>query len=227
MPNKPIQIAYFSDVLCVWAYIAQIRLEELKNKFGDKINITPYHVTLFGDTAKRVGQGWKEKGGYDGFNKHVLHVCKDFPHLEVSPDVWTKCRPKSSGIAHLFLKAVQLATQNRGSEDNHELKIMEWEIRLAFFRDARDISDMNVLKEIAQEYKISQDSIDTHLNDGSAMALFCSELAMCDDYKLDGSPTYVLNDNRQKLFGNVGYKIMEANVNELLSESGEKQASWC
>jgi predicted DsbA family dithiol-disulfide isomerase len=36
---EPIRIFYFSDVLCVWAYIAQIRLDELKATFQDKITI--------------------------------------------------------------------------------------------------------------------------------------------------------------------------------------------
>ncbi len=30
MSDRPIRIDYFSDVLCVWAYAAQIRLDELK-----------------------------------------------------------------------------------------------------------------------------------------------------------------------------------------------------
>ena len=223
MSNQPVQISYFSDVLCVWAYVAQIRLEELKKKFQDKINIVPYHVTLFGDTEKRIGKGWAAKGGYEGFNQHVLHVCKDFSHLEINPSVWKTTRPKSSGTAHLFLKAVQLATD----ANMKTLKNLEWEIRLAFFRDARDIGDIKVLLDIAKEFDLSKNIIDSYLNDGSAMALFCSELAMREAFKLEGSPTYLLNQNRQKLFGNVGYKIMEANVAELLCEQGEKQASWC
>jgi len=36
---EPIRISYFSDVLCVWAYIAQIRLDELTTNFQDKISI--------------------------------------------------------------------------------------------------------------------------------------------------------------------------------------------
>jgi len=228
MSNQAIQISYFSDVLCVWAYVAQIRLEELKTKFQDKIEITPYHVTLFGDTEKRIGEGWKNKGGFDGFNQHVLHVCEDFPHLNINPNIWKTVRPKSSGMAHLFLKAVQLTSDPKISTANDEqLKKIEWDIRLAFFQDARDIADMNVLYDIAAQYKLSKERVNEQLNNGAAMALFCSEIAMREEYKLEGSPTYLLNQNRQKLFGNVGYKIMEANVTELLCDQGAKQASWC
>jgi len=36
----------------------------------------------------------------------------------------------------------------------------------------------------------------------------------------------LLNEGRQKLYGNVGYRIIEANVQEILHQPGN-QASWC
>jgi predicted DsbA family dithiol-disulfide isomerase len=230
MSNSPVSISYFSDVLCVWAYVAQARLEALKQKFGQNIIITPYHVTLFGDTEQRIGQSWKKKGGFKGFNRHVLEVCEQFPHVELNPEVWMSCVPKSSGNAHLFLKAVQIATKGKnrleGSDELKQLKQIEWAIRLAFFRDGRDISNFEVLYDIAKQNNLSKASINTYLNDGSAVALFCTEFAMRENYKLEGSPTYVLNESRQKLFGNVGYRIIEANVAELLTNDHANRASW-
>ena len=227
--NASVKISYFSDVLCVWAYIAQMRLAELKKKFTNQIEIIPFHITLFGDTQQRIALGWKDKGGYSGFGKHVLDVCDQFPDIEINDQVWRRCQPKTSGTAHLVLKAVQLI--NNGYDiagNNYDLvKAIEWEFRQAFFRDARDISDMNVLYDIVNNHSIDRKSIDKRLNDGSAMSLFCSEMAMKEKYKLEGSPTYLLNNNRQKLYGNVGYKIMEANVAELITNRGQDLASWC
>ena len=230
--TKALDIAYYSDLLCVWAYVAQIRLDELKANFKEKIEITPYHVTLFGDTQKRMDSGWSDRGGYDGFSEHVLNVCSEFPHLEINPQVWKSCKPTTSGTAHLFLKAVDLLEQDNqvnspSEEDKHQLlKKVEWAFRLAFFRDARDISDLNVLFDIADQFSIPAEDIQRYINNGTAMAKFCSELAMKELYKLDGSPTYLFNNKRQKLFGNVGYKILEANVAELLVSS-DGHASWC
>ena len=34
---QAVPITYFSDVLCVWAYIAQLRVNAVKAKFGDKV----------------------------------------------------------------------------------------------------------------------------------------------------------------------------------------------
>jgi hypothetical protein len=36
-----------------------------------------------------------------------------------------------------------------------------------------------------------------------------------------------MNEGRQKLFGNVGYRIVEANIQELLREPNPDLASWC
>jgi hypothetical protein len=36
-----------------------------------------------------------------------------------------------------------------------------------------------------------------------------------------------LNDGRQKLYGNVGFRIIEANIQELLRAPVGDQASWC
>ncbi|WP_204376707.1 hypothetical protein, partial [Methyloceanibacter marginalis] len=44
---------------------------------------------------------------------------------------------------------------------------------------------------------------------------------------VEGSPTFLMNDGRQKLFGNVGYRLLEANVQELLRRPAANEASWC
>ena len=81
--NDKIRISYFSDVLCVWAYIAQIRLDELKLNYGDKLDIQYHFIPLFGCTDKRIGEGWKDKGSFKGFGNHVKDVCSKFDHVDV------------------------------------------------------------------------------------------------------------------------------------------------
>ena len=45
--------------------------------------------------------------------------------------------------------------------------------------------------------------------------------------RIEGSPSFVLNGGRQKLYGDVGFRIIEANIEELLQVPGGDQASWC
>ena len=103
-----IEISYFSDVLCVWAYISQVRIDAIKEKFGEAVRIEHHFCSVFGDTATKVNTMWKENRGYAGFNAHLRQAATKFPHVEVHPDLWLNTRPTTSMSAHLFLKAVQL-----------------------------------------------------------------------------------------------------------------------
>lgn len=42
-------IDYYTDMLCVWAWIAQPRLEELQRQWGKQIEVRHRYVDIFGD----------------------------------------------------------------------------------------------------------------------------------------------------------------------------------
>lgn len=222
---KPVDIACFTDVLCVWAYAAQIRLDELHEQWGDKVSVEHHFIQVFGNTAHRIGEGWQEKGGFSGFGEHVLEVGEQFPHITINPAVWESCRPASSGNGHLVLKAVQIL-EAAGAAPGNACATLAWSIRTAFFRDARDVGDLAVLLDIAAAQGLQGAAIEGLVRDGQAVAALCRDGELRDHYQLSGSPSYVLNEGRQKLYGNVGYRILDANVREL-SEQPANQASWC
>ena len=111
-----VQVTYFSDVLCIWAYAAQVRIDEVKEKFGDAVRLDYRFCSVFGDTTHRITSTWRDKGEYAGFNAHLRKVAQQFPHIEVHPDVWLKTRPPSSASAHLFMTAVMQWQQERERE---------------------------------------------------------------------------------------------------------------
>src|SRR6516165_12399477 len=102
-----VEITYFSDLLCIWAYISQARIDEIKKKFGATVRIRQRFCSVFGNTAQKIKANWKDKGAYDGFNAHLRQVAERFPHIQLHPDVWLTTRPASSTSPHLFMKAVQ------------------------------------------------------------------------------------------------------------------------
>ncbi len=228
----PVHISYFSDVLCIWGYVSQVRLNELKLQLNNCIDINYHFINLFGCTKSRIGEAWSKKGGYDGFSQHVLNVAKDFPTVEINPDIWSHCRPLSSATGHMFLKAVQLLEQESIIDSKIKpngqtiFEELAWNVRCAFFRDAKDIGNLSVLYALAEEMKLPIAKIEQRINNGEAIASLCNDTSQKEKYQLTGSPTWVLNDGRQKLFGNVGYRIIEANVMELLKRP-QNEASWC
>ena len=58
------------------------------------------------------------------------------------------------------------------------------------------------------------------------MAALLSDYGASDAQGIKGSPSWVMNQGRQVLYGNLGYRILHANVEELLSHP-EQEASWC
>ena len=229
-----IQISYVSDVLCVWAYVAEARLDELRKEFGSSIELEYRFIPIFGATRYRIGEGWKERGGYAGFGEHVRKVAESFPHVSVDERVWTEVAPTTCATAHEMLCAVRLLV-DEGVIDStrrdglHKRTLFEeaiWQVRSAFFEHARDISDRTVLLDVLSEAGVPASEIEPRIKSGEAMAETCHDVELRDQYKIEGSPTYYLNQGRQKLYGNVGYRVVSANLRELLERPGH-QASWC
>jgi predicted DsbA family dithiol-disulfide isomerase len=227
-----ITVDYFSDVLCVWAYGGQVRLDEVRRRFNDRILVRERFTPLFADTPTKIGDGWKDRGGYDGFGLHAREVCEQWPHTQLHPDVWTRCRPASSINAHLFLKAAALSmgiddssADGAARERYHGLVTR---VRLAFFEQARDIACIDVLRDLLEDRDPAWEAILEHLQTGTAAAALHRDADFANTHGVRGSPTYVFNEGRQMLYGNVGFKIVEANLNELLSgRLTDGEPSWC
>lgn len=223
----PIQISYFSDVLCVWAYIAQIRLNELKETFADQIAIEYHFVPVFGNAREKLENNWREKGGLKGYSDHVYKAAEKFDHITVHPDIWTKEVPASSTSCHLFLHGVQLL-EIKGIVPKSE-RLFEktiWSLRAAFFTKLANISDRTVQFAIASELDLPIAALQEQIDSGEVYALLSKDFELVKEHTVAVSPTLIFNEGRQRLNGNVGYRVIEANIRELLHNPPNEQ-SWC
>ena len=223
---KPIRIFYFSDVLCIWAYIAQVRLEELKIDFSENIAIDYHFVPVFGNAWGKLENGWRDRGGLTGYQNHVKGIASKFEHISVHPDVWSRV-PASSTSAHLFLNAIQLLEiKGLVSESDKVLEKNTWAFREAFFTKLADISDRIVQFEIAEELGLDITLIQAQIDSGEAYALLSKDFDLIKEHTVTVSPTLIFNEGRQRLNGNVGYRVIEANIRESLHNPTDEQ-SWC
>lgn len=218
--DKKVTIEYYSDVLCVWAWIAQRRIDELNKTYGDRINWRYRYVDIFGDAKGKIVRQWFDRELFDGFSRHVLEAASAYETAPVNPNVWTQIQPTTSANAHLLLKAVELTCSEKASVS------LALAIRSAFYVDALDISDQDRLLELADSEGNNADVIANCIRSGEAMAALMRDYQLAREWSLKGSPSYVLDGGRQILYGNVGYRVLAANVEELLRQpAGE--ASWC
>ena len=222
MPHTtaPILIDYYTDVLCVWAWIAQPRLEEINRQWAGRVTIRHRYLDIFGDSHGKIATQWGETDGFDKFSAHVVKSVAPFENLEVNPNIWTKVRPRSSLQAHLFLKAVALVT------DEALVEPVALRIRQAFFSEAKDINEYSTLITCAEAENIDEQLLKSALRDGSAIAALSDDQRSANALGMRGSPTWVLNEGRQLLYGNVGYRILDANIEEL-ARHPTLEASWC
>ena len=215
-----LSLTYYSDVLCVWAYISQTRIDEVAAKFPDEVSIDYRFCSVFGDTAYKIGTGWAERGSYAGFGHHLREAVSEFSHIKLHPEIWQRNRPTSSTPAHILLKAVQRV-------DKRNCRAVLQELRLAFFERCLDISSRPVLKASLEVVGVSVNDVQEVIDSGAAHADLESDHRDQQILMVQGSPTFVLNEGRQKLYGNVGYGVIEANIKELLRSPDAGAASWC
>ena len=229
-----VSIAYYSDLLCVWAYIAERRLDELRRRFAGRVAVELRFVPVFGNVSRKMAQGWEERGGIQGYADHVRTVVEDFDHVDIDPQTWTRTVPSGSWSAHMMVRAAGLLIDD-GAVDGQGVEALEGRtrleelarrLRLAFFRDGRDIARTDVQLPLAEDLGFPVEAIRARLDDGSALATLAADHEAAATLGVTGSPTFVLNGGRQKLYGNVGYRILEVNVEELLEDNSDR-ACWC
>ena len=64
-----VEIKYITDVLCIWAYLAQIRINELKIKFGSNIDLHYHFIPVFGSVESKI-----KPGIYGGVGANFLFI---------------------------------------------------------------------------------------------------------------------------------------------------------
>lgn len=218
--ERKITVEYYSDVLCVWAWIAQRRIDELNVHFGERIHWRYRYMDIFGDAKGKIVRQWFDRELFEGFGRHVVEAASAYETAPVNQDVWTKVQPTTSANAHLFLKAVEITCSERASVS------LALAVRSAFFVEALDISDQSKLLDVAAQVNCDVDAIASCIKSGEAIAALMRDYQLAREWSLKGSPSYVLDGGRQILYGNVGYRVLAANVEELLRQpAGE--ASWC
>jgi predicted DsbA family dithiol-disulfide isomerase len=121
---------------------------------------------------------------------------------------------------HQFLHAVHCTSGQEAME------ACAWELRMSFFARAEPVGLRKTQLEIAEGQKISRAKIEKCLDSGEALAELSGQARLAAERAIKVSPTLVLDDGRQTLKGNVGYKVIEANVQELL-DKGRAELSWC
>ncbi len=212
-PEK-LSFSYWSDPLCIWAFLAQDKLDRIVDEFGPRLAIETRIVPVFGSIPWRFTKGPWSKEGVEGRMEATRRAARELGHPEVSGACW-KSMPATSWAPSAAVKAVDMLEREHAAPAGSTRALLR-DIRAAFFVDNRNIAHRSVALEVAESHSLERGSIEQKLDDGSALAAVWEDHEAREQLKIQGSPTYLFDGGRARLYGNFSYGILHSTIEELL-----------
>ena len=209
MPSRT-TFSYWSDPLCIWALVAQEKLNRILQELGEHLHVDYRIVPVFGDVAWRFTDGPWAKDGVAGRVAATRKIADQAGRHDVSGECWRRAMPASSWAPAAAIKAVFAGNDVAVGAEYQRL------LRERFFVAEENIAHRAVQLAVAEELGLARAPIEAGLDDGSALAAVCADHAEKERLRLQGSPTYVFDGGRAMLYGNFGYGILRSTVEELV-----------
>ena len=214
MPDT-LAFSYWSDPLCIWALVAQSKLDRIVTELGDNLTIDYRIVPLFGSVAWRFEHGPWAKEGVEGRVLATRKVAEQGGRSDVSGECWREAMPASSWAPSVAIKAV-FALARAGTVAADAGPAYQHALRERFFVRHANTSLRQVQLEVAEDLGLQRGPIEAMLDDGSALAAVCEDHAEKERLRIQGSPTYVFDGGRAMLYGNFEFGVLHATIEELL-----------
>lgn len=215
MASDRIAFSYWSDPLCIWALVAQTKLERILSELGRHLEVDYRIVPVFGSVPWRFTKGSWAKEGVDGRCAATKRIAEQAGRRDVSGECWRTCAPASSWAPAAAIKAV-FAMEHGGLAERDSGARYQVELRERFFVHEENIGRRSVQLAVAETLGIARAPIEERLDDASALAAVCEDFAEKERLRIQGSPTYVFEGGRAMLYGNFDYGILKSTVEELV-----------
>jgi predicted DsbA family dithiol-disulfide isomerase len=222
---KRLEFSYYSDPLCIWAFVAQPKLERILSEWGEKLEVDYRIVPVFGSVPERFERGAWAEGGPEGRRKATRRIARQQGRDDVSGEIWVKDPPASSLASGAAVKAVfALESQERAAAGSGARYLLA--MRERFFVDNRNVARRKEQLGVAESLGIDVAALEEKLEDGTCLAALFEDDAAGKALGVRGSPTYVFDGGRAMLYGNFPFAILHATAEELISGAG-LDASAC
>lgn len=209
--TQRLKFSYWADPLCVWALVAQTKLDRVLAELGEHIVVDYRIVPVFGSVRWRFTEGAWAKDGVEGRVRATRKIAEQGGRSDVSGECWAKAMPASSWAPACAIKAVFALEAGREHGPRYERALRE-----RFFVAEANVGLRSVQLELAEELGLPRAPIETRLDDGSALAAVCEDHAEKERLRIQGSPTYVFDGGRAMLYGNFDYRVLRSTVEELV-----------
>ena len=101
---ESVRVTHYSDVLCVWAYVSQVRCDELVAQFPGRVSIDYRYMQVFGSVRAKMAAQWSEGGGIAGRTGPVTRreSCNE-PQVAISRILRISIHGAGEGIDRLLV----------------------------------------------------------------------------------------------------------------------------
>ncbi len=214
-----VAFTYWSDPLCVWAFVAQPRLDRILEEYRAQLDVSYRVVPVFGSVVQRFRDGKWAAAGPEGRAETTRRVAARFGRDDVSGAVWTRDAPASSWPVGAAIKAA-FALEEAGSAPPGAGAQYQLRLREAFFVEDRNVARRREQLAIAEACGLPTAGLEARIDDGTALAALWEDYEAKEALRLQGSPTWVFDAGRAMLYGNVGEAVIHATVDELVRGLG-------
>jgi predicted DsbA family dithiol-disulfide isomerase len=207
---------YWSDPMCIWAFVGQSKLDRILDEWGAFIDVDYRLVPVFGSVPWRYSEGGWAQAGPEGRRESTRKLAEQHGIDGVTGEIWTRCTPHSSWSSGAAAKAVFEMEADDDAEAGAGAAYL-LELREHFFRRNRNICQRVEQLDVAERVGIDRGAFERRLDDGSALACLWEDANQREDLGVRGSPSYVFDGGRAVLYGNFPFSVLHSVVDELIN----------
>jgi len=178
----PVEVTLYHDVLCSWCYVADARLEALRDEYGNAFDwsLRPYPLR-----PESQLPGKKER---QILARHYRRIAKEAEGKGVKPDLWVGEDPPVSSLPPLV--ALEAALEQGPAMQRELLRAM---------RHAAFVQGINIARRDVQLELASRAGIDLHrfveaLDEGSLEQSVNDSAEEAESLGIRGVPALVIGD---------------------------------
>jgi predicted DsbA family dithiol-disulfide isomerase len=200
--TAPFLIVAYSDYVCPWCYIGWQRIEQLRREFDVQVEWRPFELhpetpKTGANLAGRVGSSARARV----YTENILGIAREAGIAMRMPVVVSN--------SHRALEAAEFARDRGGFEAMHAAMFR------AYFEDARDIGDADVLCDIARGWGIDDQGLRQALADETYAARIDEITDAARGDEILSTPTFIFPGGF-RLIGGQEYAVFQSVTRRLM-----------
>jgi len=184
MQRKQIILYYFHDPMCSWCWGFSAVFSQLTKRLPDIIEVKRVLGGLATDTDEPMPDDMATyvKGNWQKIEEKI-------PSVKFNFEFWDKCQPRRS--TYPGCRAV-IAAREQGEQYD---VLMTTAIQKAYYKEARNPSDIETLINLASELEMNMDKFNEDLRSEEIKQKLMSEIDFTRHMYIESFPSLVLDVN--------------------------------